>query len=138
MLDQICKSKKKENQYQGNSIFDFQRMLMSSFRNRVISSLHTANGNLFSSKLLNTIKVFVHKCICIRRFVYSFKARTTGTMFYHSHVSFQRGDGMFGPYIVRRAQGKDPNEHLYDYDLTEHYIFPQEWFHAVIMPCSLC
>lgn len=64
------------------------------------------------------------------KFVYKFKARTTGTMFYHSHMSFQRGDGLFGPYIVRQPLGQDPNENLYDFDLTEHFIFPQEWFHA--------
>ena len=63
------------------------------------------------------------------RFVYKFQARTTGTMFYHSHTSFQRGDGAFGPYIVRRTAETDPQTHLYDFDLTEHLIFPQEWFH---------
>lgn len=47
-------------------------------------------------------------------------------------MSFQKGDGLFGPYIVRRPAGTDPNDHLYDYDLTEHLIFPQEWFHKVI------
>ena len=68
----------------------------------------------------------------LNRFVYKFEAQTTGTMFYHSHVSFQRGDGLFGPYIVREIEGNDPNYDLYDFDLTEHYIFPQEWFHTVI------
>ena len=53
-------------------------------------------------------------------------------MFYHSHMSFQKGDGLFGPYIVRKPAGTDPNDHLYDYDLTEHLIFPQEWFHKVL------
>ena len=52
-------------------------------------------------------------------------------MFYHSHVSHQRGDGNFGPYIVRQTPEDDPNSHLYDFDLTEHMIFPQEWFHEV-------
>lgn len=65
------------------------------------------------------------------KFVYKFKARTSGTMFYHSHMSFQRGDGLFGPYIVRQPVGQDPNDYLYDYDLTEHLIFAQEWFHMV-------
>ena len=64
------------------------------------------------------------------RFVYKFRARTTGTMFYHSHTSFQRGEGAFGPCIVRRTAENDPQTHLYDFDLTEHLIFPQEWFHA--------
>ena len=66
------------------------------------------------------------------RFVYKFKAQISGTMFYHSHVSFQRGDGHFGPYIVRQPVEEEANAHLYDFDLTEHVIFPQEWFHKVI------
>ena len=47
---------------------------------------------------------------------------------------------MFILQIVRRAAGKDPNEHLYDYDLTEHLIFPQEWFHKVLIDdrCKYC
>lgn len=64
------------------------------------------------------------------RFVYSFPAKTTGTMFYHSHTAFQRGNGFFGPYIVRQVPGQDPNAHLYDYDLTEHVMVAQEWFHT--------
>jgi hypothetical protein len=52
-------------------------------------------------------------------------------MFYHSHMSFQRGDGAIGPYIVRLTAQNDPNAHLYEYDLTDHFIFPQEWFHIV-------
>ena len=48
-------------------------------------------------------------------------------------MSFQKGDGLFGPYIVRKPAGTDPNDHLYDYDLTEHLIFPQEWFHKVLL-----
>ena len=65
------------------------------------------------------------------RFVYNFNADVSGTMFYHSHVSFQRGDGNFGTYIVRQTPENEPNADLYDYDLTEHVIFPQEWFHKV-------
>ena len=52
-------------------------------------------------------------------------------MFYHSHTSFQRGDGLFGPYIVRTMKDLDPNSNEYDFDLTEHYISIQEWFHKV-------
>ena len=52
-------------------------------------------------------------------------------MFYHSHTSFQRGDGLFGPYIVRTLNDLDPNFHEYDFDLTQHYISVQEWFHKV-------
>ena len=52
-------------------------------------------------------------------------------MFYHSHVAFQRGDGLFGPYIVRAIKDTDPNSKEYDFDLTEHFISVQEWFHQV-------
>ena len=78
---------------------------------------------------LPSLRLKLH--INVFRFVYKFRARTTGTMFYHSHTSFQRGDGAFGPYIVRRTPESEPNSHLYDFDLTEHLIFPQEWFHSV-------
>ena len=62
-------------------------------------------------------------------FRYIFKAKVTGTMFFHSHVLHQRGDGLFGTYIVRRASEEDPNFDQYDVDLTEHSIHVQEWFH---------
>ena len=44
---------------------------------------------------------------------------------------FQRGDGHFGAYVVRQTVKDDPHANLYDYDLTEHVIIAQEWFHAV-------
>ncbi|TRY73881.1 hypothetical protein TCAL_12804 [Tigriopus californicus] len=63
------------------------------------------------------------------KFRYSFEAVVPGTHFYHSHNSFQRGDGAFGPYIVREKASHDAHRSLYDHDLSEHVIFPQEWFH---------
>ena len=65
------------------------------------------------------------------RFQYKFEAEESGSMFYHSHLSFQRGDGLFGPYIVRTIKEQDPNSKEYDFDLTEHFISVQEWFHKV-------
>ncbi len=65
------------------------------------------------------------------RFQYSFVAATPGTNFWHSHTMFQRGDGHFGAYVVRQTLQDDPQSKLYDYDLTEHIIIAQEWFHAV-------
>lgn len=50
-------------------------------------------------------------------------------MFHHSHIQYQRGDGLFGPYIVRQSKEKDPNFDQYDFDLTEHSIMVQEYFH---------
>ncbi len=64
-------------------------------------------------------------------------ASTPGTHFHHSHLSFQRADGNFGALIVREPN--DPNARHYDRDLTEHIIFPQEWFHMVCRASlSLC
>jgi len=45
---------------------------------------------------------------------------------------FQRGDGHFGAYVVRQTMEDDSHAGLYDYDLTEHIIIAQEWFHTVI------
>ena len=65
------------------------------------------------------------------RFQYSFVAATPGTNFWHSHTMFQRGDGHFGAYVVRQTSQDEAHSKLYDYDLTEHVIVAQEWFHAV-------
>ena len=35
--------------------------------------------------------------------------------------------------IVRQAPEDEPHSRLYDYDLTEHLIIIQEWFHGVIL-----
>jgi FtsP/CotA-like multicopper oxidase with cupredoxin domain len=58
-------------------------------------------------------------------------AETPGTNFWHSHTMFQRGDGHFGAYVVRQTSANDAQTSLYDYDLTEHVIIAQEWFHSV-------
>ena len=60
-----------------------------------------------------------------------------GTHFWHSHTSFQRGDGAFGSYVVRQPHDVDHHGDLYDEDRTEHIIFVQEFFHIVSCPC-LC
>ena len=54
-----------------------------------------------------------------------------GTSWYHSHTAYQRGDGLFGMYIVRLPPDMEVHSYNYDFDLTEHYIIVQEWFHAV-------
>ncbi|XP_058822343.1 uncharacterized protein LOC131683944 [Topomyia yanbarensis] len=60
-------------------------------------------------------------------FRYTFKADNPGTHFWHSHTGMQRGDGAFGPLIIRRDN--DPQQILYDYDLSEHVITVQDWGH---------
>ena len=57
----------------------------------------------------------------------------SGTGWYHSHTNLQRAQGLFGMNIVRQAPEDEPHSRLYDYDLTEHLIIIQEWFHGVIL-----
>ncbi|XP_058451938.1 uncharacterized protein LOC131430754 [Malaya genurostris] len=61
-------------------------------------------------------------------FRYTFKADNPGTHFWHSHTGMQRGDGAFGPLIIR--QDNDPQQILYDYDLSDHVITVQDWGHV--------
>lgn len=62
-------------------------------------------------------------------FRYSFIATNAGTHFYHSHSGFQRGDGVYGAFIVREPDEYDPNRYTYDYDLPEHVILIHDWLH---------
>jgi hypothetical protein len=43
----------------------------------------------------------------------------------------QHADGIFGPFIVRQSPQRDPNSHLYDYDLDEHILTLSPWSHEV-------
>ncbi|XP_055539968.1 uncharacterized protein LOC129726845 [Wyeomyia smithii] len=61
-------------------------------------------------------------------FRYTFKADNPGTHFWHSHTGMQRGDGAFGPLIIRRDN--DPQQLVYDYDLSDHVITVQDWGHV--------
>ncbi|KAL9880339.1 multicopper oxidase 1 isoform 1-T2 [Glossina fuscipes fuscipes] len=63
-------------------------------------------------------------------FRYKFKAENTGTHFWHSHTGMQRGDGVFGAFIVNQPRSKDAHSHLYDFDLPEHKIIVQDWVHV--------
>lgn len=58
-------------------------------------------------------------------FRYSFRARQTGTHFYHGHSGLQRMNGVFGALIVREPD--DPHADLYDFDLPEHEIVLSDW-----------
>jgi FtsP/CotA-like multicopper oxidase with cupredoxin domain len=52
-----------------------------------------------------------------------------GTHFWHSHHGLQKIDGIHGSLIVRQPPSRDPNSHLYDFDLTTHVMFLADWFH---------
>jgi FtsP/CotA-like multicopper oxidase with cupredoxin domain len=78
---------------------------------------------------------FCQNVICffinVKRFDYHWTAVVPGTNWYHSHTAYQRGDGLFGMYIVRLPPDMEVHSYNYDFDLTEHYIIVQEWFHGV-------
>jgi len=69
--------------------------------------------------------------ISTQRFSLKWKAVIPGSNWYHSHSSYQRGDGLLGMYIVRLPPESEVHSRHYDYDLTDHYIIAQEWFHGV-------
>ncbi|XP_014230420.1 laccase-1-like [Trichogramma pretiosum] len=74
---------------------------------------------------------FVSQCPILpgASFRYDFVAETAGSHFWHSHVGFQRGDGMFGPMIVRKQPKRDQLRNLYDHD--EHHLIISDWDHEL-------
>ncbi|XP_076296818.1 uncharacterized protein LOC143217023 [Lasioglossum baleicum] len=62
-------------------------------------------------------------------FRYDYLASETGTHFWHSHLGFQRGDGVFGPLIVRTPPEMNWHKDLYDID--EHVIQILDWTHEL-------
>lgn len=42
-------------------------------------------------------------------------------------------DGLYGSVVIRQAPSKDPNSHLYDYDLTTHVMLLSDWLHEDAM-----
>lgn len=61
-------------------------------------------------------------------FRYQFTANA-GTHFWHSHSGLQKYDGIYGSLISRQSPSKDPNAHLYDFDLTTHVVLISDWLH---------
>ncbi|XP_070151439.1 uncharacterized protein [Polyergus mexicanus] len=62
-------------------------------------------------------------------FQYNYIASEAGTHFWHSHIGFQRGDGVFGSLIVRVPPKVDWHKDLYDYD--EHTLVVADWVHEL-------
>ncbi|XP_011177989.1 uncharacterized protein LOC105209329 isoform X1 [Zeugodacus cucurbitae] len=52
-----------------------------------------------------------------------------GTHFWHSHHGLQKLDGIYGSIVVRQPPSRDPNSHLYDFDLTTHIMLISDWLH---------
>jgi FtsP/CotA-like multicopper oxidase with cupredoxin domain len=65
------------------------------------------------------------------RFRYSFYADDEGTHFYHSHSGHQKANGIYGALIVRAPSVSNPNRHLFDFDLPEHFIIASDWMHQM-------
>ncbi|CAL7934818.1 unnamed protein product [Xylocopa violacea] len=62
-------------------------------------------------------------------FRYDYIATEAGTHFWHSHLGFQRGDGVFGALIVRVPPKKNWHDALYDID--EHTVLITDWTHQL-------
>ncbi|XP_037886891.1 oxidoreductase OpS5 [Glossina fuscipes] len=52
-----------------------------------------------------------------------------GTHFWHAHTGLQKLDGLYGSIVVRQPPSRDPNSHLYDFDLTTHIMLISDWLH---------
>ncbi|XP_045468970.1 laccase-4-like isoform X1 [Harmonia axyridis] len=78
---------------------------------------------------------FVTQCPILPRttFRYQFIAEDPGTHFWHSHTGMQRGDGVFGAFIVHVPEEEDLHKELYDYDLKEHVMILMDWDHVTGM-----
>lgn len=62
-------------------------------------------------------------------FRYDYIATEAGTHFWHSHLGFQRGDGVYGALIVRTPPKVNWHKTLYDID--EHTILISDWTHEL-------
>ncbi|XP_068158066.1 uncharacterized protein Mco3 [Drosophila tropicalis] len=60
---------------------------------------------------------------------YEFQADRSGSLWYHSHVGWQRGFGVAGALIVRQSRQENQHSQLYDYDLVEHALMVQDIFY---------
>ncbi len=52
---------------------------------------------------------------------------------WHSHAGLQYADGISGPLIVRQPNETNVNRQEYHFDLSEHIIFVQDWFHLPLV-----
>lgn len=66
-------------------------------------------------------------------FRYQWNAGNPGTHFWHAHTGLHKLDGLYGSIVIRQAPSKDPNSHLYDYDLTTHVMLLSDWLHEDAM-----
>ncbi|KAH8295076.1 hypothetical protein KR018_006877 [Drosophila ironensis] len=60
---------------------------------------------------------------------YEFVVDRSGSLWYHSHVGWQRGFGVAGALIARQSRQGNQQAQLYDYDLVEHTLLIQDIFY---------
>jgi len=60
-------------------------------------------------------------------------SNTTGHYIIFYDLGLHKLDGIYGSIVIRQAPSKDPNSHLYDYDLTTHIILVSDWMHEDAM-----
>lgn len=51
----------------------------------------------------------------------------------NSLLGNQRGEGVYGPMIVRTPKNQDPHKHLYDFDMPSHTITITDWLHETAL-----
>lgn len=76
----------------------------------------------------NVVTISYSFSICSHHTRYQFTGNA-GTHFWHAHTGLQKIDGIYGSLIVRQPPSRDPNSHLYDFDLTTHIILLSDWLH---------
>ncbi|KAK6625519.1 hypothetical protein RUM43_005818 [Polyplax serrata] len=78
---------------------------------------------------------FVTQCPILEgnTFRYQWNAGNAGTHFWHAHTGLHKLDGLYGSVVIRQPPSKDPNSHLYDYDLTTHVMLLSDWLHEDAM-----
>ncbi|PVD18894.1 hypothetical protein C0Q70_21452 [Pomacea canaliculata] len=70
---------------------------------------------------------FQYRGRCSQPCVLQISGGGRGTHLWHAHAGIQRGEGLFGSFVVRVPQQLDLQGKLYDYDLPEHVVVVNEW-----------
>lgn len=105
----------------------FSKRVHDTFENKGEPTAYHWHGILQKNTLLHDGVPNVTQESIPRNSVYRYKfiADNTGTLFAHSHLGEQRGYGLANPLIVKEA--RDPHARMYDYDLTDHIVFIQDF-----------
>ncbi|XP_075165217.1 uncharacterized protein LOC142237703 [Haematobia irritans] len=61
---------------------------------------------------------------------YTFPVDRSGTVWYHSHVGWQRARGVAGALVIRQTKENNRHANLYDFDLVEHTLVIQDTIYS--------